>query len=193
MHDLSRYAAALAAALDIAPPKLARKRPEGMTSTQLGALDPPTRSIWINPAAALPDQLFSLAHEMRHLWQVERCPALLCGYAARSQAALPLYNKQPAEVDAHAFALLIMREWFGSEPLFNGFSPADKQAIYRRAETFATHHYDHQWRGHGENMCVLLSERIEIKEILNHIDGMPRYEPLWERWAGIINDATKLT
>lgn len=133
MPDLTRYASAPAVALEIAPPKLTRKRPEGLTSTQLGALDPPTRSIWINSNAALPDQLFALAHEMRHLWQSERRPELLNGYAARAQTALALYNKQPAEIDANAFAYLVMLEWFGSEPLFNGLSTADKQAIYARA------------------------------------------------------------
>ena len=83
-----------------------------------------------------PDQLFSVAHELRHKWQIQfdkewyfsdYKPKELCSSTEE-------YNLQFAEIDAHAFAGLIMEEFFHLQPLFQGLSDAVKTEIYKRIE-----------------------------------------------------------
>ena len=78
-----------------------------------------------------PDLLFSVAHELRHIWQIqnnkviyfsEYKPADLC-------ENLEEYNLQIAELDANAFAGLIMIEFFHLKPLFNGVPDSVKSKI----------------------------------------------------------------
>lgn len=82
------------------------------------------------------DQLFSIAHELRHIWQMQNDEQLyfsdyrpidLCKNAE-------LYNLQLAELDANAFGGLIMISLFKLEPLFNGLPASVKSKIYERME-----------------------------------------------------------
>jgi hypothetical protein len=87
-----------------------------------------------------PDQLFSIAHELRHIWQIQNDEQLyfsdykpidLCNN-------IETYNLQPAELDANAFGCLIMISFFQRKPLFNGLPDSVKSKIYERMEYLTT-------------------------------------------------------
>ena len=76
---------------------------------------------------------FAIAHELRHVWQLQNDEDFYFGnYKPRPELDLESYNLQPAEIDANAFAGLVMEECFGIEILFNGMSDIVKAKIYAR-------------------------------------------------------------
>lgn len=87
-----------------------------------------------------PDQLFSIAHELRHIWQIQNDgqlyfsaykPVELCNSTEE-------YNLQIAELDANAFAGLVMIEFFHLKPLFEGVPDSVKSKIFDRIEYLKT-------------------------------------------------------
>lgn len=79
------------------------------------------------------DILFAIAHELRHLWQVRTDEKF---YVTHYTTSIPTedYNKQIAEIDANAYAGLVMINLFGVKPLFNGLSNDIVKMIYNRME-----------------------------------------------------------
>lgn len=79
------------------------------------------------------DILFAIAHELRHLWQVRTDEKF---YVTHYTTSVPTedYNKQIAEIDANAYAGLVMINLFGVKPLFNGLSNDIVKMIYNRME-----------------------------------------------------------
>ena len=71
-----------------------------------------------------PDYLFAIAHEMRHIWQAKTNMDLyLSNYKTASQfSSINEYNLQLAEVDANAFAAIVMINMFGVKPTWNNLS-----------------------------------------------------------------------
>lgn len=80
------------------------------------------------------DTLLRTCHELRHLWQLHKRPDLLEGYQPRDVLELIPYNRQPAEIDAHAFSAVIMAANFRVDPLFQGFDEDTKVLIKKRAD-----------------------------------------------------------
>lgn len=78
------------------------------------------------------DLLLRLCHEMRHAWQVQNAPELINGYRPRQELDLVEYNRQPAELDAHAFAALIIEANFGLSPRFMSLDNETKMLISAR-------------------------------------------------------------
>lgn len=87
-----------------------------------------------------PDQLFSIAHELRHIWQLQNNkhlyfstykPINLC-------KSVEEYNLQIAELDANAFGGLIMIDFFNLKPLFEGVPDSVKNKIYKQMECLRT-------------------------------------------------------
>lgn len=83
-----------------------------------------------------PDQLFAIAHELRHIWQLQNDkqfyfsaykPINLC-------SSVEEYNLQIAEVDANAFGGLIMIAFFHLKPLFKDVPNTVKNSIFERME-----------------------------------------------------------
>lgn len=87
-----------------------------------------------------PDLLFSVAHELRHLWQAETDGDLYFkGYKTlREIGDVDIYNQQPAELDANAFASAIMAANFGISPTFDALSEDTKALIKARAKELWT-------------------------------------------------------
>lgn len=105
------------------------------TDTQLASADYHTMTITIKSSASGYDLLFSIAHEMRHLWQMRYRSDMFLDYSgANAKLSSDQYNQQEAEIDAHAFAAAIMRTGFGVTPLFNNMNEDTKKEIYRRAD-----------------------------------------------------------
>ncbi len=87
-----------------------------------------------------PDQFFSIAHELRHVWQIKNNKLLyfssykpidLC-------SSIEEYNLQIAELDANAFSGLIMINFFHLKPLFKGVPDSVKSKIYERMDYLKT-------------------------------------------------------
>lgn len=83
-----------------------------------------------------PDQLFSIAHELRHIWQLRNneCFFFSTYKPIDALSSIEEYNLQIAEVDANAFAGLVMIDFFHIKPLFNGLSDSVKSEIFKRME-----------------------------------------------------------
>ena len=81
-----------------------------------------------------PDQLFSIAHELRHVWQIKNDEAYYLNDYKTVKECINIteYNLQSAEIDANAFAAIVMSEFFGITPQFNGLDLAVKDAINKR-------------------------------------------------------------
>lgn len=83
-----------------------------------------------------PDQLFAIAHELRHIWQLhDNWHLYFSSYKSVDLcSSLEEYNLQLAELDANAFACIIMEDFFGITPLFNGIPDSVKSKIRKRMD-----------------------------------------------------------
>lgn len=86
-----------------------------------------------------PDQLFSIAHELRHIWQIKNHHDIyFSNYQTVDMVGTEKYNLQPAEVDANAFASIIMVEFFRLQPQYKGLSDSVVFAIKNRIDELVT-------------------------------------------------------
>lgn len=86
-----------------------------------------------------PDQLFSIAHELRHIWQIkDHHDIYFSNYQTVDMVGTEKYNLQPAEVDANAFASIIMVEFFRLQPQYKGLSDSVVFAIKNRIDELVT-------------------------------------------------------
>ena len=71
-----------------------------------------------------PDYLFSIAHEIRHIYQFQTDKQFyLSDYKPSDEySSVDEYNLQMAEVDANAFASIVMADFFSVKPQWNGLS-----------------------------------------------------------------------
>lgn len=74
---------------------------------------------------------------MRHKYQIDNKMFDFNNYKKSSEISIRDYNLQFEEIDANAYAYLIMMEQFGIELKFNGLDMDMKQKIRRRAEEIA--------------------------------------------------------
>ena len=82
--------------------------------------------------------LFALAHEFRHIWQYEEDEDKdIKNQKSKMELGSKAYNLQIAEVDANAFAHLIMTNCFGVKPSFENLDDEVKEAIYKREKEIA--------------------------------------------------------
>ena len=110
------------------------------TATTLAACSPDGLTIHLKEYnKPNPDQLFAIAHELRHIWQIQTDEKLYFADYKPSNltASVEEYNLQFAEIDANAFAGLIMVDAFGLSPLFNGVSDIVKSKISERMSELA--------------------------------------------------------
>lgn len=77
------------------------------------------------------DLMFCIAHELRHKWQYEKKKEVFFKeYRPVTECKdVEEYNNQLAELDAHAFAAIVMVNYFGLEPQFSNLSDKTKQQI----------------------------------------------------------------
>lgn len=86
------------------------------------------------------DLLFAVAHELRHIWQLTYDEELyFSSYKPReSCSSVEEYNLQPAEIDAHAFAGIIIEDFFGAKPLFKNLSDTVRLKVFDRMESLSS-------------------------------------------------------
>lgn len=78
------------------------------------------------------DLYFIIAHELRHKWQFEKHRETYFKDYNNSRKSIESYNMQKAELDANAFAQIVLADYFQLEPQFNGLSENVKSAIKKR-------------------------------------------------------------
>lgn len=137
---INEFIADICDMLNIAAPAVSFDTSGFTTPTMLAQCSPSGDKIFLKKYdKPNPDQLFAIAHELRHVWQIENDemlylskykPVELCG-------SIEEYNLQAAELDANAFAGLVMINFFGLTPLFNGVPDSVKSKIRERMEDIA--------------------------------------------------------
>ena len=64
------------------------------------------------------DTVWVVSHECRHIWQYKNAPEIIENYVPRDAATdLTEYNLQQAEIDANAWACLVLGDLFHQRPL----------------------------------------------------------------------------
>lgn len=80
------------------------------------------------------DLYFSIAHELRHKYQIDNELFNYDTYQTREVLDVKEYNLQFEEVDANAYASIILITGFGVKPLFQGLEEEVKKAIQKRMD-----------------------------------------------------------
>lgn len=135
---INQYIKDICEELNISVPKISFDISLFSTPTMMALYDGNT--IYIKPYdKPNPDQLFSIAHELRHAWQLQTDEDYYFrNYKSVKELDIETYNLQLAEIDANAFASIIMIDWFGLQPLYQGMS--DK--VISKIKTHISHHFD---------------------------------------------------
>lgn len=107
------------------------------TATQMGALEIKNgkATVYLKNGLSQPDKVFTLAHELRHYYQIVN--GLVDKAHTVGTVDTKTYNEQEAEIDANAFAKIIMVNFLGITPLFNGLDEWTKFRIDVRAKEIA--------------------------------------------------------
>lgn len=100
------------------------------TDTQIAALTPDAVLIR-NDIEVSAELFFSLAHELRHAYQIASGESLE-EYRTSDRISIEQYNLQPLEVDANAFGALVMSDYFGIVPQFYNMPDTVRKAISDR-------------------------------------------------------------
>lgn len=130
--NISQFISDLCSILGISKPRIEYKQQNFFqTVTMLAMCDIEKNVVYVRHSEDItPDLLFSIAHELRHCWQLKNKPELLDGYREAQGLTVEEYNLQPAEIDANAFAGAVMLDFFGITPLFQGLPENVKDRIY---------------------------------------------------------------
>lgn len=111
--------------LEIKVPKISYDSIHFVTKTTLAQCEPVTNTIYLNKVdKPNPDYVFYIAHELRHIYQYQTDKEFyLSGYKPSNKcSSVEEYNLQIAEVDANAFASIVMTDFFSIKPQWNGLS-----------------------------------------------------------------------
>lgn len=115
-YDIVDFISDICSYLEIDVP-LIDKLPESLPDSILAAAKPATNTIYIKDNAKHDLSLyFCLSHELRHIWQYKNSQMYFDNYLPSSMLETEKYNSQPAEIDANAFAIIVMADYFGVKP-----------------------------------------------------------------------------
>lgn len=121
--------------LDIEVPKISYDTSHFPTKTTLAQCEPDANTIYLNKVdKPNPDYLFCIAHELRHIYQYKTDKQFYSvGYKPSDKcSSIEEYNLQIAEVDANAFASIVMTDFFSMKPQWYGLSEKVVKAIEKR-------------------------------------------------------------
>ena len=111
--------------LDITVPSISYDISHFSTKTTMAQCELTNNVIYLNKLdKPNPDYLFAIAHELRHIFQYQYDEQFyLSNYKTSDNcSSIEEYNLQIAEVDANAFASIVMVEYFRMQPQWNGLS-----------------------------------------------------------------------
>jgi hypothetical protein len=126
--------------MGIDPPELSYNTDHFSSDTMIAQCSPDGTTIFVKPYKNRPtlDHYFAVAHELRHVWQIRSDKnRFMANYKPVNMfSSVDDYNMQLAELDANAFAAVVMMDFFGVSPLFDGLSDHVKTAIWERVNNF---------------------------------------------------------
>ena len=111
--------------LEIRVPKISYETTHFATKTTMAQCKPETNTIYLNKVdKPNPDYVFSIAHELRHIYQYQTDEEFyLSGYKPSNKcSSIEEYNLQIAEVDANAFASIVITDFLSLKPQWYGLS-----------------------------------------------------------------------
>ena len=124
------FCAVVCKILKISVPKV-EVNPHAMkTRTQIAAIT--NEGVIIKSNTFSMDIGFAIAHELLHKYQIENNRFPLSNYKTVGSVDTDEYNQQNEEIDANAFAAIVMKALFGVQPLFNNCSETVKHNIQVR-------------------------------------------------------------
>ena len=121
--------------LEIPVPSISYDTSYFPTETTMAQCELTSNTIYLNKLdKPNPDYLYAIAHELRHIFQYQDDENFyLSDYKTSDNChSIEEYNLQIAEVDANAFASIIMVEYFHMQPQWNGLSDKVINAINSR-------------------------------------------------------------
>lgn len=121
--------------LEINVPTISYNTTHFATKTTLAQCEPQTNTIYLNKVdKPNPDYVFSIAHELRHIYQYQTDEEFyLSGYKPSNKcSSVEEYNLQIAEIDANAFASIVMADFFSLKPQWHGLSNKVIDTIEKR-------------------------------------------------------------
>ena len=121
--------------LEIGVPKISYDTTHFTTKTTMALCEPETNTIYLNKVdKPNPDYVFSIAHELRHIYQYQTDEHFyLSEYKSSDKcSSIEEYNLQIAEVDANAFASIVMTDFFSLKPQWHGLSNKVVDTIEKR-------------------------------------------------------------
>lgn len=121
--------------LEISVPSISYDTSHFPTETTMAQCELTSNIIYLNKIdKPNPDYLFAIAHELRHIFQYrDNEQFYLYNYKTSDKcSSIEEYNLQIAEVDANAFASIVMVEYFRMQPQWNGLSNKVIDAINDR-------------------------------------------------------------
>lgn len=127
--------------LEIEVPKISYDTSHFPTKTTLAQCEPYVNIIYLTKIdKPNSDYVFSIAHELRHIYQYQTDEEFyLSGYEPSNKcSSVEEYNLQIAEVDANAFASIVMTDFFSIKPQWNGLSNKVINAIEKRVKFLLT-------------------------------------------------------
>lgn len=132
---IEEFIADICELLEIEVPKISYNTSHFPTKTTLAQCEPTANIIYLAKIdKPNPDYVFSIAHELRHIYQYQTDEKIyLSGYKPSNKcSSVEEYNLQIAEVDANAFASIVMTDFFSMKPQWNGLSDRVIDAIESR-------------------------------------------------------------
>ena len=123
--------------LKIKKPRIQIKHDAFVSGTVLADYDYKNKKIVISDPKSYEnkaDLLFAIAHELRHKYQIDHDMFDFENYKTSKELTTEEYNLQKEEIDANAYACVVMMDMFGIKPLFNGLDDEVINKIWERAE-----------------------------------------------------------
>ena len=111
------------------------------TATAMSQYNLDRNELMISPIDNLsPDSLFAIAHELRHAWQKQDDPEwFFANYKPSTELDNESYNLQFAEIDANAYAAIVMENIFHLSPQWNNLTDRVIFEIERRMDQIISH------------------------------------------------------
>lgn len=127
--------------LKIDVPKISYDISHFYTKTTMAQCNPELDIIYLTKTDKLNlDYAFCIAHELRHIYQYQTNEKFYLSDYKTSNKCLSIeeYNLQIAEIDANAFAAIVMIDYFQMSPQWNGLSGKVIDAINKRIDFLLT-------------------------------------------------------
>ncbi|MCR1959840.1 ImmA/IrrE family metallo-endopeptidase [Thomasclavelia cocleata] len=136
MNDTNNIVAQVCDLLKIKTPKIVVSPKKMLTKTMLALYETEHNTIYLKNKTIDLDMIFTIAHELRHVWQLkpENKNRFFNNYKERTEIDLLEYNKQLPEVDANAFASITIIELFQCMPLYKGMDQEIVKLIKTRIQ-----------------------------------------------------------